>query len=206
MKGLGWWNRTGWRWQLAVHKKANKRGWLESCPARAGASRSISERRRAMCPVPANRILAEAFECISPQALLSSCGWEGREQSNLGIYILQMGRALFLLTWLFEKHFLMKSTLTWTGYAKDKYVFIFPPPPHFCFSLRICIQCRRCKRYRFDPWVGKIPWSRKWQPTPVFLLGKLHGQRSLAGYSPRVAKSHTWLSEQLTCSLIITAV
>ena len=36
----------------------------------------------------------------------------------------------------------------------------------------------------FDPWVGKIPWRRKWQPTPVFLLGEFHGQRSLAGYSP----------------------
>ena len=37
---------------------------------------------------------------------------------------------------------------------------------------------------RFDPWVGKIPWSRAWQPTPVFLPGDSHGQRSLAGYSP----------------------
>ena len=36
----------------------------------------------------------------------------------------------------------------------------------------------------FDSWIGKIPWSRKWEPTPVFLLGKSHGQRSLAGYSP----------------------
>jgi len=35
-----------------------------------------------------------------------------------------------------------------------------------------------------DPWVGKIPWRRKWQPTPIFLPGKSHGQRSLAGYSP----------------------
>ena len=45
-------------------------------------------------------------------------------------------------------------------------------------------QCRRHKRFRFDPWVGKIPWRGKWQPTPVFLPGKSHGQRSLAGYSP----------------------
>ena len=44
-------------------------------------------------------------------------------------------------------------------------------------------QCRRCKRLGFDPWAGKIPWSRKWQPTPGFLPGKSHGQRSLAGYS-----------------------
>ena len=38
-------------------------------------------------------------------------------------------------------------------------------------------------RQQFDPWVRKIPWRRKWQPTP-FLPGKSHGQRSLAGYSP----------------------
>ena len=36
----------------------------------------------------------------------------------------------------------------------------------------------------FDPWVGKIPWRMAWQPTPVFLPGESHGQRSLAGYSP----------------------
>ena len=37
----------------------------------------------------------------------------------------------------------------------------------------------------FDPWSGKMPWRRKWPPTPVFLPGKSHGQRSLVGYSPR---------------------
>ena len=41
----------------------------------------------------------------------------------------------------------------------------------------------------FSPWVRKISWRRKWQPTPVFLPGKSHGQRSLAGYSPRVTES-----------------
>ena len=35
-----------------------------------------------------------------------------------------------------------------------------------------------------DPWIGKIPWRRKWQPGPVFLPEKFHGQRSLVGYSP----------------------
>jgi len=45
-------------------------------------------------------------------------------------------------------------------------------------------QCRRHKRLRFDPWVGKIPWRRAWQPTLVFLPEESHGQRSLAGYSP----------------------
>ena len=37
---------------------------------------------------------------------------------------------------------------------------------------------------RFNSWVGKVPWRRKWQPTPVSLLGKSHARRSLAGYSP----------------------
>ena len=42
----------------------------------------------------------------------------------------------------------------------------------------------QCSRHRFDSWVGKIPWRRKWQPTPVFLPGKSHRQRSLVGYGP----------------------
>ena len=45
-------------------------------------------------------------------------------------------------------------------------------------------SCRRYKRHGFDPWVGKIPWRREWQSTPVFLPEESHGQRSLAGYSP----------------------
>ena len=45
-------------------------------------------------------------------------------------------------------------------------------------------QWRRYRRHGFDPWVRKIPWSRKWQPPPVFLPGESHGQRSLVGFSP----------------------
>ena len=59
----------------------------------------------------------------------------------------------------------------------------------YSFSLmlsrsRICLQCRIHRRCSFHPWVGKIPWRRKWQPTPVFLPGKSYGQRSQAGYGP----------------------
>ena len=46
------------------------------------------------------------------------------------------------------------------------------------------MQCRRHKRHGFDPQVGKTPWRRKWHPTPVFLPGESHGQRSLVGCSP----------------------
>ena len=48
-------------------------------------------------------------------------------------------------------------------------------------GLSVCLQCRRPG---FDPWVGKIPWRRRWQPTPVLLPRKSHGQRNLVGYSP----------------------
>ena len=59
--------------------------------------------------------------------------------------------------------------------------------PDFCGgsdSKESTCQCRRHRRRRFDPWVGKIAWRREWQPTPVFLPGESHGQKSLEGYSP----------------------
>ena len=46
-----------------------------------------------------------------------------------------------------------------------------------CFYLQ-------CRRSGFNPWVGNIPWRREWLPTPVFLLGKFHGQRSPMSYNP----------------------
>ena len=60
--------------------------------------------------------------------------------------------------------------LGFPGVAKDK-----EPSCH----------CRRCKRHGFDPWVGKITWRRKWQPTPVFLPVEFHGERSLESYGPK---------------------
>ena len=50
------------------------------------------------------------------------------------------------------------------------------------------------RRWWFYPWVRKTPWRRKWQPTPVFLPGKSHGQRSLAGFSP-------WGCKRVRCDL-----
>ena len=59
-------------------------------------------------------------------------------------------------------------------------------------------QCRKHKRWRFNPWVGKSPWRRKWLPTPVFLTGESHGQRSLEGYSPQGHKESNMTGA--TCS------
>ena len=65
--------------------------------------------------------------------------------------------------------FFLKWYLIWRGFPGDS------------DGKSICLQCRRSG---FNPWVWKIPWRRKWQPTPVFLPGKSHGRWSLMGYSP----------------------
>ena len=68
--------------------------------------------------------------------------------------------------------------------------------------------CRR-RRCRLNPWVRKIPWRRKWQPTPVFLPGETHGQRSLMGYSPwgrkRVGPDLVTTQHLLTNSVVIVS-
>ena len=58
------------------------------------------------------------------------------------------------------------------------------PDTLWCSGEKSACWCRRCKRHGIYPWVGKIPWRRKWQPSLVFLPGESHEQRSLAGYSP----------------------
>ena len=59
--------------------------------------------------------------------------------------------------------------------------------------------CLQCGKPGFDPWVRKIPWRRKWQPTPVFLPGEFHGHRIPVVYSPWGHKESD-RTEQLTLS------
>ena len=65
----------------------------------------------------------------------------------------------------------------------DQLEFRHTADTRWCSGKESTCQCRRHKKCRFDPWVRKIPWGRKWQPTPVFLPEKFHEQRSLADYS-----------------------
>ena len=74
--------------------------------------------------------------------------------------------------------------------------YYHPGLPWWLRQERIRLQCGRPG---FDLWVGKIPWRRAKQPTPVFLPGESHGQRRLAGYSPWATKSWIWLSEYAQC-------
>ena len=61
----------------------------------------------------------------------------------------------------------------------------------------------QCRRWGFNPWVRKIPWRRKWQHFPVFLPGKSHEQRNLAGYIQFMGtqKSQTQLSDERTTTI-----
>ena len=80
---------------------------------------------------------------------------------------------------------MLNYILGWSGYfvtfwptqyySKVLHELSFPGGKEWAY------YCRRC---RFDTLVGKIPWSRKLSSTPIFLPGKSHGQRSLAGYCP----------------------
>ena len=76
----------------------------------------------------------------------------------------------------------------------------------FVFSLFLVAETVKnppaMQETRFDPWDGKIPWRRAWQPTPVFVPGESHGQRNMEGYSPwghRVR--HDWVTNTFTLLL-----
>ena len=83
--------------------------------------------------------------------------------------------------------FLLSRGSSWLGYQT---LVSCPAGRFFIISPRwysgeeSAWQCRECRKSGFHSWVRKIPWSRKWQPVPVFLLGKSHGQKSLTSYSP----------------------
>ena len=70
------------------------------------------------------------------------------------------------------------------NFRLSPHFFNFPCFPGGPSGKESACQYRKPKKHGLDPWVGKILWRRKWQPTPVFLPGKYHGQRSLEGYTP----------------------
>ena len=69
---------------------------------------------------------------------------------------------------------------------KDEYI-----EPRASLVAQMVKSPLECRKPGFNPWVEKIPWRREWLPTPVFLPGELHGQRSLVGYSPCSAELDT---------------
>ena len=81
----------------------------------------------------------------------------------------------FCFTLLSQSNYSINSSLQWNCNPSSSVALVVKNPP---------ASAGKRKRLRFDPWVGKISWSRAWQSTPVFLLGESREQRSLTGYSP----------------------
>ena len=80
------------------------------------------------------------------------------------------------------------------------YISVFMPCCPGGSESKVCLQCMRPG---FNFWVGKIPWRRKWQPTPVFLPGELHGQKSLPGHRGLQRVRHDWVTNTFTFTVHI---
>ena len=94
------------------------------------------------------------------------------------LFIVKTDKHLLLL-WLCN-YYSLNTIVSWLVNRKITELYI--SPRNTLVAQRV--KSLQCGRNRFDPWVGKIPWRRKWQPTALFLSRKSHGRRSLAGYSP----------------------
>ena len=144
--------------------------------------------------------MLEALICVCDlryRVVFGESYWENNPEPSLSCHSYQV--ALFSLPPL---------TLWWQArylvLSEDKWVVFefWVDYSSECYSLE-------CRRPGFDPWVWKIPWRRKWQPTPLCLPGESNGQRSLVGYSPWDSRvGHDWttntdrhLDNQVLCSI-----
>ena len=92
---------------------------------------------------------------------LPHCGWPGQQAGRLSQPEKALGKVMQMLTaagWHRKLEVEAQQSLCFPSGTSGKE--------------RTC-QCRRCQRRGFNPGVGKMPWRRKWQPTPVFLPGKI---------------------------------
>ena len=146
----------------------------------------------------ATALLPSSFPHISrPKALTGSSGWWSYTCPTIaGLWETGQSPLAFSLAGQCLNLFTHQEPMQWgSGYFLGK-VFCVSRASHSTQGFPVC-QCRRGKRCGFDPCVGKIPWRRAWQPTPVFLPGESYGQRSLVATVHSVAKSWTrlkWLS------------
>ena len=126
------------------------------------------------------------------QGTLDQILWEGGLGSGGGCrgvegpawvcYIILLGVAKFenyCPTWSFQSYIACELIRN-VNYQALPWIWGFPAVSSGKVS---SCQCRSLRRRRVNLWVDTIPWKRKWQPIPVFLPGKSHGQRGLAGYS-----------------------
>ena len=101
--------------------------------------------------------------------LQHSCLENPMNRRAWGATVYRVAKYQTWLKWL-SKHARFRGTEP--VYTYTRYLYIQTSFPGGSGDKIICLQCGR---HRFDPWVGKIPWRSKWQPTPVLLPGKFHG-------------------------------
>ena len=107
-----------------------------------------------------------------------------------------MNNLMKLLNRNMEEQIWEWQSRVWFGHTHFKMSVGYLRVSPMAQQLRILLQCRRCRKHGFDLW--RIPWRRKWQPTPVFLSEKSHGQRSLVGYSPKGHRAeHSWMTKHV---------
>ena len=99
---------------------------------------------------------------------------------------MERGPSKFSTVWLLGFRWPLTGLLKRACMCRHMHVWTFlqTDTPWWFSSKESTCNAQSCRRFRFNPWVGKLPWRWKLQPTPVFLPGEFHGQRSLAGYSP----------------------
>ena len=130
-------------------------------------------------PIRLYNALYDQFPACLPGIVLSRfCS------RHTDLHIPQRGQPDFFLGPCSSCDFYLKySHYMFTCLALCYYPSFIPGLPRWYSGKESAGQSRRCKRHGFDPWVRKIRWNRKWQPAPVFLPGKFHGQRCLVRYS-----------------------
>ena len=136
-----------------------------------------------LLPWPLQSSFSELSETLSPRQQSSFCP---KESFTCNSHVVQtffkmyLPKITFSNTINFFKESFFKDFPTHTTYLSCRWAvnLMFPGFPGGAGGKEPTCQCRRHKKFAFDPWVGKILWKRAWQPTPVFLPGESHGQRS----------------------------
>ena len=146
---------------------------------------------------------AHVFSSATLVASCAGCGVGRAQQScqhsplqpgNCGASVLKsLGRAI--------------SPVPSVSFLAIRFVYLMTGLPWWLSGKESPCQWRRLRKHEYEgdsgnmsliPWIRKIPWRRKWQPTPISLLGESYGQRNLVGYSPWGRKvRHDWATERL---------
>ena len=133
---------------------------------------------------------------------------DGEELTSPSTHPVHLSRKPLLLFWggSQEQMYRRRDLLEAPGERKEaiwEVLTLLPtvPASQVAQWQRIRLPVQELQETWFSPWVRKIPWRRKWQPTPVFLPGQFHGQRSLVGYCPWDHKEsdRTKATQYITC-------